>query len=202
MLGAAIAVVGIILIVVHVTLAFYALFFFAYFFHPFERPEEVRLRPFTQNADVRTLEKGEPANIIDSWRLRISKEPAMHIVHQVEAAEVDPQARIFSVRVQTRKSTEALASDRAAQLKFFRSVLDFLFCLIDEEWLRPYRNFYQTVELEVWGEHLDEIARPIPYRFYRIAASVQKVEEIMKTGWDPFQLDKIFDVTFDSWKEI
>jgi hypothetical protein len=159
-------------------------------------------RPGTVQREVEELRHGETTDITGTWHLRGSEEGDPTFVNLVDHIVLEPQQKKLFVRVNHDQWTEESVAERSGFAAFSHEVAEFVIFLVHAEWLAPYVPHYEVVELELWRDRFDEDNRSVKYRFFRIVARKEQIRRAREKGYDPFHLERMFEVHFQGGAEV
>jgi hypothetical protein len=163
--------------------------------------EEPR-RPGTVQREVGELRHGVTTDLTGTWHLRGLEEGDPTFVNLVEQIVLEPHQKKLSVRVNHDQWTEESVAERSGFAAFSHEVAEFLIFLVHAEWFAPYVPHYEVVELELWRDRFDEDNRSVKYRFFRIVARKEQIRRARERGYDPFHLERMFEVHFQGGSEV
>ena len=182
--------------------AFVGFFFLAYATTSFSSVRDSSDRPGSVRRDVDDLRHGTTTDLTGTWLLRGWREGDPAFVNLVQRITLEPNRRALAVQVLHDQWDETSVADRSRFAAFSHEVAEFLIFLVHAEWLAPYVPHYDAVELELWRDHYDEENRTVKYRFLRIVARKEQIRRAREKGYDPFHLERLFEVHFRNGAEV
>jgi len=193
--GAVIAVLGLLY-------AFVGLFLLAYATIAFRSVRVSPERPGSVRREIDELRHGATTDLTGTWLLRGWREGDPPYVNLVQRITLEPNHRKLKVRVEHDQWTEESVAGRSGFAGFSHEVAEFLIFLVHAEWFAPYVPHYELVELELWRDRFDEDNRSVKYRFFHIVARKEQIRRAREKGYDPFHLERMFEVHFQGGAEV
>jgi hypothetical protein len=182
--------------------AFIGLFFLAYATIAFRAVRAVPERPGSVRRDIDDLRHGATTDLTGTWLLRGWREGDPAFVNLVQRITLEPHLRRLKVRVDYEQWREEAVAERSGFAAFSHEVAEFLIFLVHAEWFAPYVSHYDVVDLELWRDRFDEENRMVKYRFFHTVARKEQIRRAREKGYDPFHLERMFEVHFQGGAEV
>lgn len=182
--------------------AFIGFFFLAYATVAFRSVRGMLEPPGSVRRDLDELRHGATTDLTGTWLLRGWREGDPAFVNLVQRIKLEPHRRTLAVHVVHDQWEEGSVSDRSRFAAFSHEVAEFLIFLVHAEWLAPYVPHYDAVELELWRDQYDAENRTVKYRFMRVVARKEQIRRAREKGYDPFHLERLFEVHFKGGAEV
>ena len=141
--------------------------------------EENRLKPIQSfhHADEKgRLKAGETVDITDTFTINTFKHPTHALYKVIHEMRIDAATRSLSFAVHRANITGDTVLSRSLIIGLEQDLYDALQALLDEAWLRPYREFFDKISVTCFRVRLDGFDLPQHCPFMRVEIPVAELQ--------------------------
>jgi hypothetical protein len=141
--------------------------------------EEMRLRPIQSihlADELSRLKTGETVDITDTFTINTFKRPTHALYKASHEMRIDATAKIMSFAIHYTQISGDTALTRDLIIRVEQDLYDALQALIDEQWLRPYKEFFEKISVTCFRVSVDSFDLPQQYPFMRVEIPVRELQ--------------------------
>ncbi len=140
--------------------------------------EEDRLKP-VQSAhladELSRLRNGETVDVTDTFTINTFKHPTHAFYRDCHEMRIDAVARVLSFAAHCTYIREDASLTRDLMIRVERDLYEALQALIDERWIKPYRDFFENISVTCFRVRHDSFDMPRQCPFVRVEIPVAEL---------------------------